>query len=87
MTSPLVKSPKAVWVDLYSETGIAPGTQVIVQNIGSPDCYLVDNPTQPEIGKTGFNLITEGSFLTSAATPTMLWSYSPLGTDLQIEEA
>lgn len=34
-----IKLPANQWVDLYSETGIATGTSISVENVGSSDVY------------------------------------------------
>lgn len=82
-----VKTPIGEWVDLYAETGITAGTQIVVQNIGSSTCFLVDSATQPDIIKTGRNVIQPNQYLTSVTTPDGSWAYSELGTTLQVEEA
>jgi hypothetical protein len=90
-TLPPVKVPVGVWVDLYAETGIAPSTQIVVQNIGSAPCFLVDSATQPDLKTTGYNVIQPSeranNFLANSATPDGAWAYSKLGTTLQVEEA
>ena len=87
MTIASIKVPSSQWVDIYDKSGIAPGTQVIIQNLKTPDCYLVDNATEPSADDTGYNLLSKGVFLTSATTPTMLWATSPIGSVIQVEEA
>lgn len=36
-----------VWTDLYAETGITVGSQIVVQNIGSCDICLTTKAVQP----------------------------------------
>ena len=46
-TLPNIKLTADVWVDLYAETGISVGTQIIAQNIGVCDVYLASQAAQP----------------------------------------
>lgn len=89
-TLPNVKVPIGEWIDLYSETGLAVGTKIIVQNIGSSPCYLVDSAAEPNILGTGYNIIQPSdkpnNFLTNSDAPEGAWAYSPLGTTLQVIE-
>ncbi len=83
---PNVNIKSLTWVDLYAETGIAVGTQLIIQNIGSGSCRLTESDTQPDI-QSGYNLIPENQYLTSASTPVGAWAYSHTGSLLHVEEA
>lgn len=84
---PPVKVPAGKWVDVYLQTSIPVGTQLIVQNTGDAKCILVDSPVEPNLSTTGKNNINTDEFLTSATTPDGSWAYSDLGTELQVEEA
>lgn len=83
---PQVVLPSKTWVDLYDATGITLGTQLIIQNTGGTEARLVESLAQPEL-TSGFNLIPERDFLTSAAAPVGSWAYAHSGTTLHIEEA
>lgn len=83
---PSVRIPINTWVDLYAETGITVGVQIQIQNIGSSDAYLVDSLSQPDENSTGKNLIKNNNYRASALVPDGVWSYSDLGTTLQVEE-
>lgn len=78
------------YVDVYAETGLAVGTQIIIQNIGHAPCYLVDSVAEPDILVSGYNVIQPSdkpnNFLTNSDTPEGAWAYSPLGTTLQVIE-
>lgn len=55
-TLPNVVLPANTWVDIYAATGIAVGTKIIVENLGSAPADLVSAataPTQPVAD--GFN--------------------------------
>ena len=81
-----VTIPARTWVDLYDATGITIGVQIIIQNIGRDQARLSESVASP-VSATGYNIILTNEFLTSATTPVGAWSYSTLGTKLQIEEA
>lgn len=83
---PSVAIPSNVWVDLYAETGIVVGTQLIIQNIGSSEAILSESVAKP-IPATGHNIISPRQYLTNAGVAVGAWSFSELGTTLQVEEA
>jgi len=83
---PQVVLPSKIWVDLYAATGITLGTQLIIQNTGGNEARLVESLAQPEL-TSGFNLVSENNFMTSASAPVGVWAYAHAGTTLHIEEA
>ena len=83
---PSVPLPTGVWVDLYAATGIATGTQLIVQNIGTNKAKLTESATTPT-PDIGFNLVGEGQTVSNAASNVGAWAYASPGTTLQIEVA
>jgi hypothetical protein len=83
---PPVSLPANQWVDLYASTGIAVGTQIIIQNTGKDVALLSDSLAEPLPG-AGYNKIVVNGFLTSVATPDGAWALSSRGTKLQVEEA
>lgn len=83
---PSVTIPLNTWVDLYSDTGISIGTQLIIQNIGSSEAILVESASQPT-PSIGHNTIPVRSYLTNAASAVGAWAFSETGTTLQVEEA
>ncbi len=88
---PSVPVPEKTWVNLYTATSIAVGTQIIIQNIGSSECWLVDSTSEPDEITTGYNVINEkgspNSFFTSDNSPDGAWAYSLTGATLQVERA
>ncbi len=84
---PPVTVPEKTWVNVYSTTGITVGTQLIIQNIGSSDSWLVDSTAEPDENNTGRNIIEPRVYLTTDNTPDGVWAYSFTGTTLQVEEA
>lgn len=81
-----VELPEDTWVNVYTTTGIAVGTQLIIQNNGTNNVILVDSATSPANG-TGFNTIEPYQFLTTASTPDGVWAKSSRTTRIQVEEA
>lgn len=83
---PDVKIPTNKWIDLYSETGISVGTQIIVQNKGDAEAELSESLLEP-IETTGSNKIPQYTYLTNATAAVGAWAFSKLGTVLHVEEA
>lgn len=70
--------PVGQWVDLYAATGIAVGTQLQVQNLGTSRVQLVISATQPGPA-SGYNLLRPDSLtFVSQATPSGAWARSPV---------
>lgn len=62
-TLPNIELPPNIWVDLYAATGIAVGTQILVQNIGVCDVYLFSGPAMPDQGDNDMHqIITRAQF-------------------------
>lgn len=74
------------WVDLYAATGIAVGTKIIIQNIGSANAKLSESAAQP-LPTVGFNEIPVREFFTNTELNVGAWAFSETGTVLQVEEA
>ena len=83
---PQVVLPSKQWVDLYDATGITLGTQIIIQNTGGNEARLVESLAQPELN-SGYNVLYDTEYLTSASTPVGSWAYAHTGTTLHVEEA
>lgn len=81
-----VTLPANTWIDLYDDTGISVGVQLIIQNIGSDEARLSESAVEP-ISTTGYNNLLLNTYLTSTSTPVGAWAISRLGTTLQVEEA
>lgn len=79
-----VRVPSNTWVDIYAATGIAVGTQIIVQNIGSSEAILSESATEPT-STVGYNAIPPRIFLTNAVGSLGAWAFSESGTTLQVE--
>lgn len=45
------------WVDLYDATGIAVGSQIVVENIGNDDVYLTVQATKPPKDHDSYNVL------------------------------
>lgn len=82
---PFVKIPNAQWVDLYAATGIAVGTQLVIQNISTSNVKLTESTLEPVNGVNGYNIVKDGKYVQSAETPVGAWAYSSNGGRLQVE--
>jgi len=81
-----VTLPARTWVDLYDDTGITLGVQLIIQNLGRDETRLSESVAEPT-STTGYNNLLTNEYLTSDASPVGAWAFSRLGTRIQIEEA
>jgi len=74
-------------VDLYAATGIAVGTQVIIQNTGNQSIAISESAVEP-ISTTGYNVLYPRDFLQSEVTPVGIWatSHTVGNGQLQVEE-
>lgn len=62
-----------VWTDLYAESGIALGTQIIVQNIGVCDIFLTSKALQPD-DEDARQISERGVFLINDAGDLGAWA-------------
>ena len=83
---PPVKLPSNTWVDLYAETSIVAGTQLIIQNLGASKARVSESATEPTL-QSGYNSLLEKQYLTNDSANVGAWAYSHAGTILQVEEA
>lgn len=81
-----VKLPLNTWVDIYTETGITVGVQIIIQNLGDATARLSESASEP-ISTTGYNIIEESQYLTNVTSNVGAWGFSRKGTIIQVEEA
>lgn len=73
-TLPNVVLPIGQWVDLYTSTGLATGTQIQVQNVGGVDIRLVTQAGEPT-DQSGYNILRPFSLtFISQAAPTGAWA-------------
>lgn len=70
-----------VYTDLYAETGIAVGTAISVQNIGTRDVYLTVRATQPPVDYDAYNVVQKenGVNLRNTAGASGAWAMCPNG--------
>ena len=83
---PSVVLPRNVWVDLYAETGIVLGTQLIIQNIGKDEAILTESATEPT-GNYGLNKLPSRNYVNNSSGNVGAWALSSRGSKLQVEEA
>lgn len=62
------------WTDLYAETGIAVGVQIVVQNIGTCDVYLTTKAGQPD-DEDARQISERGEFLINDIGDSGAWAY------------
>lgn len=52
-----IQIARNTWVDLYDATGIAVGSQIVVENIGNDDVYLTVQAAQPDPDHNAYNVL------------------------------
>lgn len=79
LTLPNTDLPTNQWVDLYADTGIAVGTAIKVQNLGTSEVYLTVSATEPVIGFDQYALLQRinGVFLRNTTGDPGAWAFSP----------
>lgn len=82
---PVILSPNK-WFELYAETGITVGTQIIIQNTGKYEVILTESATEPTSGY-GHNKLPSREFFTNTTGNVGAWARSSRGSKLQVEEA
>lgn len=65
-----------VWADLYAETGIDVGAQIVVQNIGVCDVFLTTKATEPT-NEDARQISERGSFLINDFGDSGAWALCP----------
>lgn len=83
---PQVVIPLNTWIDIYAETGITAGTQIIIQNTGSGEVKLSESAAAPSL-TTGHNKLVTRGFFTNDTGNVGAWAFAKTGTVLQVEEA
>ena len=74
-TLPNIAISENVWVDLYAQSGIATGTQIIVQNVGARDIYLSTKATQPDINADGYYVVERSQEAINDSGDSGAWAY------------
>ncbi len=73
---PNVNLPSNVWVDLYEVTGLAVGTKLQVENVGTCDAYLAVQAAQPEPDHNSYNIVRrEGLPLVNTSGDSGAWAF------------
>lgn len=73
-TLPNIVLPPRVWVDLYSESGIEVGMQILTQNIGVCAVSLTTQLAQPT-GEDAHQIIERGSHAVNDAGSVGEWAF------------
>jgi hypothetical protein len=75
-TLPNIKIPASDWVDIYSLSGIAPGTVLLIENIGVSDVYLAVQDGKPIERHTAYNIVKRnGSPLINNQGDLGVWAF------------
>ncbi len=74
------------WVNLYTSSGIAVGTKIIVQNIGNGDVYLNTGATTPT-SLSAYNVLPETEEKQNSAGDTGAWAFSIRGGNVNVGAA
>ena len=86
-TLPNIPIPERTWVDLYAESGIAVGTQIIVKLLGGYEVRLVTSATQPTDMSAFDVLVSRTVPVTNDAGDSGAWCWSFGGALVSVEEA
>ncbi len=70
--------PSDVWVDLYADTGIAVGSQLLVQNIGVCDVYLATQLAEPT-DETAYQIMERSQFAINEPGDSGAWAFCKAG--------
>ena len=77
LTLPSIILELGTWTNIYSETNIAVGTKIAVQNIGSSDVFLSVAPNQPEKDSDSWQLIQPNDFpMANSSGDLGAWAFS-----------
>lgn len=85
-TLPNITLPKGVWVDLYDESGITVGVQIVVQSLSSGSVRLSSMAAEPS-GADGFQLLNEGIEATNGDGDLGAWAMSMVGGAVNVRIA
>lgn len=77
-TLPNIILPPQTWVDLYAQSGINVGLQILAQNIGVCDVYLTTQTIQPS-DDSAHQIIKRGQFAINDAGDSGAWAYCRMG--------
>lgn len=85
---PPVEVPSSKWINLNEKTGIAVGTQLVIQNLTIHSVVISQSSTKPDIQfKTiGCNIVNYNKTVTTNFNPDTVWAYAVVGTELQVED-
>ena len=85
-TLPNIKLPVATWVDLYAQSGLTVGAQIIVQNINSSDVRLVAKLAQPT-PDDGHTVVPQYKKAINEPGDSGAWAFSLSGGGLSVRLA
>ncbi len=86
-TLPNVDLPKNTWVNLYDNTGIPVGTQILAQNIGVCDVYLASQLTLPAIDTDAYQILLRSQSAVNDPGDAGAWAYCYAGGAVNVRLA
>jgi hypothetical protein len=66
--------PPQTWVDLYAQSGVGVGVQILAQNIGVCDVYLTSQAAQPT-DDTAHQIVRRSQFAINDFGDSGAWAY------------
>lgn len=75
---PHIEIPINEWINLYDESGIAVGTSITVENVGSCDIYLAVQDAQPPTNHDAYNVLqrNNGVRLQNTSGSSGAWAFA-----------
>lgn len=85
---PPVEVPSSKWINLNEKTGIAVGTQLVIQNLTIHSVAISQSATKPDeqFKTVGCNVVNHNSTVTTNFNPDTVWAFAVIGTELQVED-
>jgi hypothetical protein len=78
--------PPNVWVDLYADTGLAVGSQIVVQNVGVCDVFLAAQAATPTTYEA-HQIIQRGQYSQNDLGDAGAWAFCLAGGALNVRPA
>jgi len=82
-TLPNISLPPQEWVDIYNQSSITVGTQILVQNIGVCDVYLRSQAAKPTDDEA-HQIIGRGQFAVNDFGDAGAWAYCRAGGSINV---
>lgn len=81
--------PEKTWVNLYTESGITVGTQLVVQNVGRNEVFLLTAASAPVDGRLGtaYNVVRPYDSFQNATGDSGAFAWAETSTVVNVREA